>query len=56
MYLLIKEIDNKEEIFIKFIDKYYYYNDEKLEKVKISLNDIKEFYIIYSELPLALNL
>ena len=55
---LFKKLTNKiEEIYIKFIDEYYTYKNNKLEIIpSFKLSNIKEFYMIYSEIPLDLNI
>ena len=55
IYLFRKNLNKKEEIYLKFIDRYYQYNNKKFIDTEVKLTNIKEFYIIYSEIPLALD-
>ena len=54
IYLIKKQGKTKEKIFIKFIDKYYKYANEKFNITDININDMDKIYIIYSEIPLDL--
>ena len=56
IYLLKKIVKKKEEIFIKFIDKYYKYIGGIFKNVEFKLNDIEEIYLIHSEIPLSLKI
>ena len=55
VYLLKKMNKYGEKIYFKFMDKYYKYEHEKYENLKIKLDNINEIYIIYSIYPLTLN-
>ena len=57
LYYIKKISDEKDVIYIKFIDKYYFYKDNRLEIIdNFEFLSVSFLYIISSELPLELKI
>ncbi len=57
LYYIKKIFDKKDDIYIKFIDKYYFYKDNRLEIIdNFEFLSVSYLYIISSELPLELKI